>query len=172
MAYLTPADLANGAGMLKELAELYGVDDALMRATLDYDNRSAWSPEQIAAADAAVSSIETTLELVDAEMHTYLARRGYALPLSAAQFPVLTVWARHIARYHVQPQRDRTTEDSGRIERDYRQTLRTLEFVAAGKLDLGAGDPLAVQTPQSAEDGAVHFESAPRRFGRGAEGHI
>jgi phage gp36-like protein len=55
---------------------------------------------------------------------------------------VLKTWTRMIARYHIQQQRDKTNEDSGRIERDYRSASRALEAVAAGDRALGAGDPL------------------------------
>lgn len=166
MAYLTPAQFVEGPGMLNELAEPFNLLPALLTATIAAADRSEWSADEIAAADAALVSITATLTRADAEMDTYFARRGYTLPLSAAQFPVLCTWARNIARYHAQPQRDKTNEESGRIERDYRSTLRTLEMVAAGKLSLGAGDPLSAVAQQEAEDGAISICSEPREFSR------
>ncbi|MGQ0529990.1 MAG: phage protein Gp36 family protein [Panacagrimonas sp.] len=167
MAYLTPTQFVEGPGMLQELAEPFNLPLDLLTATLNAADRSAWSADEIAAADAALASITVTLVRADAEMDTYFARRGYTLPLSAVQFPVLCTWARNIARYHAQPQRDKTNEESGRIERDYRSTLRTLELVAAGKLSLGAGDPISAVAQAEAEDGAISICSEPRVFSRG-----
>lgn len=100
-------------------------------------------------------------------MDSRLARRGYQLPLDHLQFPVLTVWARAIARYHLHPQRDRTNEETGRIERDYRNAIRSLNSIAKGELSLGANDPLAVDA--GAQDGgAVRIESNPRMHSRGS----
>ena len=67
-------------------------------------------------------------------------------------------------RYHIHRQRDRTDEERGRIERDYREALRALDYVAQGKLSLGAGDPLAGAGP--ADGGAVRVASNPRMFTR------
>lgn len=163
MAYLTPAQLISGGGSLTEIAQIYAVDESLLRATVDGDDRSEWSAEQIAAADAALVSIIDVLERASAEIDTYLARRGYALPLQAAQFPALATWARMIGRYHIQQQRDVRTEDSGRIERDYRSASRDLEAVAAGRRGLGAGDPLLAA--ESAGSG-ISMQSEGRLFSR------
>lgn len=166
MAYLTLSQLASGPGMLAELAEPFGLVPALLAATVAGGDRSEWTADDRAAADAAVESIQATVLRAESELEGPLATRGYALPLSAMQFPVLTTWCRNIARYHLQPQRDRTNEETGRIERDYRATLRTLDLVATGKLSLGAGDPLAPVTPASADAGAISFTSEPRLFSR------
>lgn len=161
MAYITPTQLAEGPGMLDELAQPFGVDVALMAATIAEGDRSAWTADEIAAADAALVSIQNTITRADAEMDAYLAKRGYTLPLSANTWPVLTSWARNIVRYHLQPQRDRTSETTGRIERDYRQTLRTLDLVAAGKITLGAGDEVS-----SGSAGRVEYSAPGRVFSR------
>lgn len=162
--YCTPIQLADGPESLKELSELYGIDADLLAATVADDDRSAWTPDEIAAADAALASIERFIVLADGEVNARLAVRGYTLPQSAAQFPVLVVWARAIARYHIHRQRDRTNEETGRIERDYRDTLRALDAVANGKLSLGTGDPLFDAT--RANQGAVRITSQPRMFSR------
>ncbi len=142
MSYITSTQLHEGPGMPEELAQPFGVEVALMSATIAGADRSTWSAEEIAAADAALLSIQNTIARAAAEMNAYLAKRGYSLPLSAVQFPVLTSWCRNIFRYHHQPQRDRTNEETGRIERDYRATLRALTEVAKGVISLGADDPL------------------------------
>lgn len=163
MAYLTPAQLISGGGSLPEIAQIYAVDGELMRVTIDGGDRSEWGADEVAAADAALASITDELERASAEIDTYLARRGYALPMQAAQFPVLATWARMIGRYHIQQQRDVRTEDSGRIERDYRSASRDLEAVAAGRRGLGAGDPLLAA--ESAGSG-ISVQSEGRLFSR------
>ncbi len=163
--YATPAQLADGNDAAKELAELYGTDAALLAVVIAGGDTSGWPPEDVDAAEAAQASIERFCALADSEVDARLAVRGYPLPQSAAQFPVLAVWARAIARYHLNRNRDRTDEERGRIERDYRDAIRALDAVAAGKLSLGAGDPLAAA---ALEGGAVQVASDPRMFSRGS----
>ncbi|MCK5772042.1 phage protein Gp36 family protein [Algiphilus sp.] len=163
--YLTPAQLADGQGARLEIAQLFELDVDLLAATLAGDDRSAWTADEIAAADATIVTIAAVITRADGEIDAHLAQRGYTLPMDPEQFPVLVTWSRAITRYHVQIQRDRTNEDTGRIERDYRDALRALRLVADGKLSLGAGDPL---TPGSTEPSSVQSSSAPRRFSRAA----
>lgn len=170
MSYLTAQQLADGPEGLKELSELYGIDAALLAATLDGGDRSAWTIDEQAEADEALDSVNRFIALGDGEVDARLSQRGYQLPMSAAQFPVLTVWARAIVRYHIHRQRDRTSEETGRIERDYRDALRALDYVAQGKLSLGAGDPLAGAGP--ADGGAVRVASNPRMFTRNTLGAL
>lgn len=160
--YVTPRQLARGQGQLDELAQLFVLDAALLLATLNGADRSAYSAEQIAAADQALADIESVIADTDAEINAYLAQRGYPLPQSAEAFPILTTWARKIARYHLNPQRDRTSEETGRIERDYREARQALTLIADGKLSLGAGDPLAPPTSPTA--GGVQFVAPARVF--------
>lgn len=171
MSYVTAKQLADGPESLKELSELYGIESELLAATLDGGDRSAWTPVETAAADDALDSIERFIVQADGEVDARLAVRGYPLPQNATQFPVLTVWARAIARYHIHRQRDRTNEETGRIERDYRDALRALDAVAAGKLSLGAGDPLATEA-SGTDAGAVRVQSQPRMFSRGSLGRL
>lgn len=173
--YVTPANLIDGAEAAKELAELYGIDDpALMVTVIAGGDTSAWTPAEVAAATDALASITRFCTQADGEVNTRLAQRGYPLPQSATQFPVLAVWARAIARYHLHRQRDRTNEETGRIERDYRDALRALDQVAAGKLSLGAGDPLAPgpANPTDPATGAVRVTSQPRMFSRDTLGDL
>ncbi len=170
MPYVTAQQLADGPEALKELAELYQVEDDLLAATLAGTDRSAWTLDEIAVADAALLSIGRFIAQADGEVDARLAVRGYPLPQSATQFPVLAVWGRAITRYHLNRNRDRTDEERGRIERDYRDALRALDLVAAGKLSLGADDPLFDTAPAS--DGAVRATSQPRMFSRGSLGGL
>lgn len=161
--YVTPTQLADGADASKELAELFGVEPSLLSAVIAGGDTSAWPPQDIDRAEAVLASIDRACALATSEADSRLGARGYAVPMDAARFPVLTVWARAIARYHLNRNRDRTDEDRGRIERDYREALRALDLVAAGKLSLGAGDPL---TAAAADDGAIRVTSEPRAFSR------
>lgn len=160
--YATPAHLLDGPEAAKELGELYGCDPLLLVAVEGGGDTSAWTGDEVAAATAALNSITTYCEQAAAEVDTRLATRGYATPLSAVQFPILAVWSRAIARYHLNRNRDKTDEERGRIERDYRDALRFLDMIAAGKLSLGADDPLT----GAAGDGAVQIASNRRLFDR------
>lgn len=163
--YVTPPQMADGADRLNELAELYGLDSELLGAVLAFGVTDPWTPEEIAAAEAAVASIERHCTQAGAEIDARLVQRGYTLPLLADNFPVLRMWARAIARYHLHPQREGTNETVGRIERDYRNAMSELGLVAAGKLSLGEGDPLA-PAPTDPDGGLVRVVSEPRRFSR------
>lgn len=171
MTYVTAQQLADGPESLKELSELYGIEAELLVATLAGGDRSAWTPAEIADADEALASIGRFIAQADGEVDARLAARGYVLPQNPVQFPILTVWARAIARYHIHRQRDRTSEETGRIERDYRDALRALGEVAAGKLTLGAGDPLAPD-PDDPDGGDIRMSSQPRMFSRDSLGAL
>ncbi|WP_411832322.1 phage protein Gp36 family protein [Pseudoxanthomonas mexicana] len=166
--YVTPAHLADGSDSLKELSELYGVDAPLLAAVIAGGDTGAWPADDVAAASEALASIQRFIVQADGEVDARLAQRGYPLPQDAAQFPILTVWARAIARYHLHRQRDKTSEETGRIERDYRDALRALDQVAAGKLSLGVNDPLA-PAPADPDDpgtGSTRLISNERMFSR------
>ncbi|HEY0916323.1 MAG TPA: DUF1320 domain-containing protein [Solimonas sp.] len=173
--YVTAAQLADGSASLQELAELYTLDPQLLAAVIEGESTGTWPTGEVAAAMMAVSSIERFAQQATAEVDARLAQRGYALPLDPAQFQILVVWARAIARYHLHRQRDRTSEETGRIERDYRDAQRALDLVAAGKLSLGANDPLlpASANPAAVDaGGSVRITSNPRMFGRNSLGRL
>lgn len=165
--YVTPAQLIDGPDRLTELSELLHVAAELLRAAIGGNDTDAWPPEEVAAAEDAVATVQRAIVHADGEIEARLAVRGYVLPMDPEKFPILATWGRAIARYHLHPQRDRTDEDRGRIERDYRDTLRALDLVAAGKLSLGADDPLL-----EGEDGAVRMTSRDRIFTRGTLGAL
>lgn len=167
--YVTVEQLADGSNSLQELAELYNVDVQLLAAVIVGDSTVYWEPSQVTDAAEAVASLGRFVVQAGAEVDTRLAQRGYALPLDVAQFPILAVWARAIARYHIHRQRDRTSEETGRIERDYKDAQRSLDLVAAGKLSLGANDPLAPVATDPGDDatgGAVRITGNRRVFSR------
>lgn len=170
MSYVTPAQLVDGPQALKEFAELFDVDQGLLAATIANGDRDEWSGDEIAIADAALVSILGFIARADGEIDARLAQRGYPLPQSAEQFPVLLVWASAIARYHLNRMRDKTDEERGRVERDYRDALRSLDLVAAGKLSLGAGDPMA--SAAAGDQGGIQIRSEPRMFSRRSLGGL
>lgn len=168
MPYITAAQLASGPEALQELSQLLGVEASLLAATIAGADRSDWTAEEIAAADAGMATLADYIARGDSEIDARLAQRGYALPLSPTSFPILVVWAAAIVRYHLARMRDRTTEETGRVERDYRDALRALQMVADGKLSLGAGDPLAVA--QQAD--GIFMASNPRIMTRESLGRL
>lgn len=161
--YCTAAAYVEAPEMLRETAELFGVDEALLGATIAGEDRDEYEPADVARADLALARINAMLARATHEADAYLRQRGYTLPLDAAQFPVLAVWTRSIARYHIQPRRDLTSEQSGRVERDYRDAIKALTAIARGELSLGANDPLA-RTPASAASSGVTVAAQPSVF--------
>ena len=173
MPYITTAELAERPGA-RELALAASSDTApvvayaLMDATLRGADRSAWTPEQVAAADAALQRVQDAVAEAGAVIDGYLAQRGYALPLempaTSTGKSVLTAWARSITRYLLNKSR---ISDEGKdpVARDYRDALKMLGLLAQGKYSLGAGDPAS---PANAPGGAteVRFDSAPSVFSR------
>ena len=171
--YCTPAQLIDSEVRATQLAQLFDLPAALLVATIAGTPRDAWTPEEIAQADAALVAITAELVRATGEADARLARRGYILPSDPVHFPVLVVWVRAIARYHLHALRegeDFNTEN-GRIERDYREAREALDLIAAGKLSLGAGDPLAVPA-EGSDAGAIRITSQPRMFGRDTLGRF
>ena len=171
MAYITTTELAERPGA-RELAQLASADAqpvsdfALMDATLRGQDRSAWTPAQTAAADLALARVQDAIAEAGALIDGYLAQRGYALPLSlpptSTGKSLLTAWARSIARYLLNGQRI-TDESKDPVARDYRDALKMLGQLAAGKLSLGGTDPAA---PANVSTTDVRFDAAPQVFGR------
>lgn len=171
MPYITIAELAERPGA-REIAQTASLphqmvrDDALMDATLRGLDRSTWTPEQIAVADAALARVQDAVAEAGAVIDGYLVQRGYTLPLAlpagSTGRSMVTVWARSITRYFLN--KDRMTDESkDPVARDYRDALKLLGLLAAGKFSLGADDPAATANASSTD---VRFESAPLIFGR------
>ena len=171
MAYITPAELAERPGA-REIAQIASLphqmvrDDALMDATLRGADRSAWTLEQLQAADAAYDRVQDAIGEACALIDGYLVQRGYALPLqlspSSTGKSVLTSWARAITRYLLN--KDRVSDASkDPTVRDYQDALKMLGLLAQGKYSLGAGDPEAAAQAGGTD---VRFASAAPTFGR------
>lgn len=171
MPYITTTELAERPGA-RELTQVAssglqaGRDDALMDATLRGTDRSAWTPEQIVAADAALARVQDAVAEAGALIDGYLAQRGYALPLelppASTGKSVLTSWARAITRYLLNQSRV-TDESKDPVARDYRDALKMLGLLAQGKFSLGAADPASSANSTSTD---VRFDGAPTVFGR------
>lgn len=165
MAYITPSDLAERPGA-KELAEVATpehkriADTALMDATLRGGDRSSWSADDQADADAAMARIQDAVAEADALIDGFLAKRGYPLPLSPVP-KLVTGWSRSIARYLLHKSRI-SLESNDPIVRDYRDALKLLQLTADGKFSLGGDDVVA--TGGSSTD--VRFAYAEPVFGR------
>jgi len=170
MAYITLPELAERPGP-RELAQLGSTrehdvrDLVLMDATLRGLDRSAWSPEEIADADAAAARISDAVREADALIDGFLAQR-YVLPL---QLPptstgknVVTSWSRAITRYLLN--KDRVTQEAtDPVVRDYKDALRLLQLAADGKFSLGETDPIAGSRTSPTD---VRITGAPNAFGR------
>jgi len=161
--YLTPAQLASGVEMRHELSELFGVDPELLALMLQgaMPDPAEWSPAELAAGVHALDETEQTIIRACAEIDAYLATRGYALPVDVSRFPIVGTWARAMTRYWLHTQREGTQDTSGRIERDYRHAREFLQLVAAGKVSLGANDPLTASSANT-----VHLSGPGRLMGR------
>lgn len=168
MSYCTAADITTGAEALQELAQPLGVEESLMRATIDGTDRSTWSAVEVIAADRALITALEMIERADAEIDARLAARGYALPLSSAQFPVLRVWAVAITRYLLARQLEPSGEKPVRTDRDYRDAIASLDLIAVGKLSLGANDPLAV----GQQSATIEVTGNPRLMSRQSLGRL
>ncbi|KAF1692760.1 hypothetical protein CSC62_14090 [Pseudoxanthomonas jiangsuensis] len=165
MAYVTLPQLAEIPGAL-ELAQVATnqhaaavVDATLMEATLRGSDRSAWSADEIDQADKAAARISEAVVEAGAVIDGYLARR-YTLPLASTP-GILVKWARSITRYTLHA--DRISDDrTDPVARDYRDAIRFLELIAAGKFSLGLDDP----TTGPAAAGEIQINPGHKVFGR------
>lgn len=151
--YLTAAQLADRPGAT-ELAQVATpqrdpvVAADLMQATLIGGDRSGFDPADVAVADLALEAITTAIGDASAVIDGYLAAR-YSLPLASTP-SVLIVYARAITRYLLHKDR-RAMESDDAIVRDYRDAMKFLELVSAGKVTLGAGDPTTADNGSTVE---------------------
>lgn len=166
--YITPAQLAERPGA-RELAQVATrerdaiVADDLMDATLRDADRSTWSADELAIADDALARINEAIAEAGGIIDGFLAKR-YPLPLAIVP-GVVTAWARSITRYLLH--KDRLSgENDDPIVRDYRDAMKLLALVAAGKFSLGADDPVLAD----AEDAEVQFTGDGRVFRRDPAG--
>jgi len=164
LSYLTLPQLAESPGaqeIAQTAADTHGaaIDSELMERTLRGTDRSAYSAGDIADADAAKARVEQLLAEAAGTIDGYLTPR-YATPLASVPLIVAT-WARAIVRYRLHAHLI-VDERAHPIARDYRDALRTLELVSAGKFSLGAADAdVAAST-----DADVRFDNGAKVFGR------
>lgn len=163
MPYVTPEQLAEKPGA-RELAQLASdehravVDTTLMDLTLRAGDRSAYTPQDVAHADAALARIAQVIAETDRLMDAHLALR---LSLPVAPVPlVLTRIARAVVRYDLH--KDRITDaKTDPVARDYYDALRLLEAIRDGKVSVGPADPASADAPTI----DVRIESGRKAFG-------
>lgn len=136
------------------------VDSSLMELTLRAGNRSAYSADEIAAANEAKDRIDEAVTTGTETVDAYLARR-----VSIPRDPVpgiLVRICRAVVRYDLHKQLIGSDRDNP-IVRDYREAIRMLEQLRDGKITLGADDPISASETSLGE---VRFESSPPVFAR------
>lgn len=162
MRYVTLPQLAElpGAQELAQVAsDSHGaiVGAELMELTLLDGDRSAYPPEEVAAADEALKRIEQAIDEAQALCNGYIGKR-YKLPL--ARVPgLLSAWARAITRYKLHQDRI-SDERTDPVARDYRDALKFLALVAEGKFSLG------IEDPEAEGPGEVRIDPGAKVFGR------
>ncbi len=160
MPYATPQNLLDWFDA-QELAQLatpkrYPVIDAvLLELTVSGGDRSAYTAQEIEAADAALASIAGALDASDAIIDSYVGKR-YQLPLSQTQIDAspLPRYSGDLARYQLTDDQEVET-----ITKRYDRALRWLRDLANGSASIGEGEP--EQT-----SGAVVISGPTRIFGR------
>lgn len=140
MAYCTALDMLDDFGD-EEMAQLSApehpaVTGALLRLTAETGDRSAYSAEDIAAADAALDRINKRIIDAGFMMDSYLSvRQNLPLPQAVIDASNLNQTCRDIARYIL--------NDKGAIEavkERYLGWISWLKDLARGVATLGAGD--------------------------------
>lgn len=163
--YLAHADLIERPGA-RELAQIASneheqvVPHELMEQTLLAADRSGWSDDEVARADAALQRIDDAVARASEMIDGFLVRR-YAVPLPEPVPGLVKEWCRQIARFFLH-QHLSGDEKSDPVVRGYRDALKMLQQVADGKLFLGYNDPVATD----AGNIDVQFDSAPSVFNR------
>ena len=152
--FATATDLLTRFGA-EELAQVAtddpAVDATLIQLTIEGGNRDSYTAEQIAAADAALATINEVLLDADEIVKGYVTVRYPTLSDPAPR--ILTVYAADIARFHLHD--DQVSDEIANRNRD---AMRALEKVSAGTLSLGV-------TPEpSTSDAPVISQPGERVF--------
>lgn len=169
--YVSLAQLADRPGAL-ELSQLasttrgVSVDAVLLDRRLRGLDLDDYSAAEIAAADAVAAWIIEAVTEATARIDGFLGQRGYALPLDPVP-PIVAGWCRDITRYLLHGERP-TDDRSDPVLRGYRDAMRLLEQLAAGKFSLGAQDPMAAGQIEA----AVEIASRDRIFTRDSLGRL
>lgn len=135
MRYASPQDLVSRFG-LTALAEVATPDRfavipvELLQLAIDGGDTSAYTTEEVEAANAALASIDAAIEDAEDEVDFYLAPK-YPLPFSPVP-PVLVKLCSDLARYNLY-QAGATDE----IKDRQKHAIKTLEKLANGALQLG-----------------------------------
>ncbi|XKM14240.1 DUF1320 domain-containing protein [Orbaceae bacterium ac157xtp] len=170
-AYITLLNLAERPGLV-EISQAVAqdgeipVDANLLTAIINNQNMSAWSSNDVAAANTTISRINESIKDAEAEINGFLRQRGHKLPLKVVP-RLLTDWARIIVRYKLH--RNRISEEKNDpIVRDYKQVINFLKLVADGKYSLGIEDamPVAGGVPKQTGPIRVFDMNTLQDFGR------
>lgn len=143
--YLSALELMQRFGP-QELAQTATPDDqavvasALMRATIEGADRTAWTADEIAVADLAAEAVDAALADAAALIDGYLASR-YTLPLTTVPLPLKRI-AGDAARYYLMD--DRATEE---VSDRFEALKKLLQQIRDGKFTLGAEDPAQTGSP-------------------------
>ena len=161
MQYATPSQLINrfDAQELAQVAvpkEHVSIDAALLTLTVNAGDRSAYTADEIAAADAALVKINQALTDASGDIDAHLESR-YQLPLSNVPLKLEQVCC-DIGRYNLYD--DHSTEH---INKRYDDAIKYLVDVAKGAINLGIEDNNA--RPE-AEDNVVDFDGGSNVFDR------
>lgn len=161
MTYATPADLLDRyeAELLAQRAAPEGVrvSGELLKLTVAGLDRSGYTAEEIAAADAAIIRMRKALDDAEELVNSHVSDE-YQVPLSPLP-PMIVRIVCAIARFFLFG--DMAAKD-GPEEREYLQSLKTLVGVRDRKLTLGAATKPA---PAAEHQGAEVF-GPERLFGR------
>ena len=151
MGYATETQLLDQFGE-EEIAQVADegslVTGALLRLTVDAGDRSAYSADEIAAADTALAQIQTAMTNADGLIDSYLSAK-YALPLDTTPAQ-LTAVSLDIARYRLYD--DRATEQ---VQRRFDEAIAWLKDIAKGVASLpiaAAGESTGPVESTSTED--------------------
>ena len=154
--YTTPAALLArfGAEELAQVAtprEFARAPTALLRAVIAGEDVTSYPADEIEAANAAHGRMLVAAEDAENDINFYIGAR-FSLPLEPVPSTLVRV-ASDIARYRLYE--DHAPEE---VRDRYKDSLRLLEQIAQGKINLG------VDTPDTSA-GEPDFFAPPRVFG-------
>jgi phage gp36-like protein len=153
MTYATVADLINRYSA-EELAQVADrgipriVTPELLTAVANQTSLDGFTAEQLAAADAAIDSINVALNDATDTIHSYLAAR-YGMPLASVP-PIITRTVCDLARYYLF--KDQVTE---RMTQAHNAATKWLEQARDGKVTIGIA-PIGGQQPETSNGAEMH----------------
>lgn len=137
MSYATPADLVERyeADLIAQRAVPEGIRvvGPLLVLTINGGDRSAYSTAEIEAADRGLARIVEVLLDADGLIDGYLSPLGLSLPLGTVPRIIKRI-ACEIAKFYLWG--DQAGKDSTE-ERDYKASVKTLEGIRRGDVELG-----------------------------------